>query len=870
MTLDLTAIHTKFQEGFACHQKGQIPEARRIYDEVLALAPQHFDALHFAGVLAAQAGDYQRAVEMIGRALAINPGHAGAHYNLGVALSALKRFEAALAAYDKTIALVPTHPGAHHNRGAALQALGQSQAALAAYDRALALKPDDVEAYINRGTVLRELGRFDEAVTAYDRALGLNHHHPLAHFSRGIALLDLQRTSEAVAAFDKAMALKPEYIEAMFSRGKALKNLGRLDEALAGFDKVISINSGLADVYNERGLTLLAMNQPQAALVSFVQAVRLKQDFAEAHANHGVALRALGRLADAVESYDRAIALKPDQAGIYNNRGAVLADLRRFDEALASYARAIALNPAFAEAYNNRAVALAMMNRPEDAAVSYREAIRLHPGLTDAHNNLANILVEMKQHEAAIAAYDAALAINPAHAYAHGMRLHTRMFVCQWQSHDHELATLAAKIAAGEKAAPPFPAVTLISAPALLRQVTETWTRDQHPANPLLGPIAKRPYQRGDKIRLAYFSADYKNHPVALLAAGLFEEHDRDRFEVYGFSLGQDTRDDMRRRVETAFDKFFDVHEKSDRDIAQLARVNGVDIAVDLSGYTGGARTNVFALRAAPIQVNYLGYPGTLGADYMDYIVADETAIPAEDRIHYTEKVVWLPGSYQVNDAKRRIVGQAQTRAQHGLPDAGVVFCCFNNTYKITPAVFDTWMDILKQVKGSVLWLFKDNAAAVANLRKEAERRGVHPSRLIFAERMDVAQHLARHRVADLFLDTLPYNAHTTGSDALWAGLPILTCLGEGFAGRVAAGLLKSVGLPELVTTSRQNYRDLAIALGNDPARLGALKEKLDQNRYSAPLFDAAGFARHIEDAYRQMHNRYRNGEAPGHIAITT
>jgi protein O-GlcNAc transferase len=869
MTLDLTAIHTKFQEGFACHQKGQIPEARRIYDEVLALAPQHFDALHFAGVLAAQAGDYPRAVDMIGRALAINPGHAGAHYNLGVALSALKRFEPALAAYDKTIALVSTHPGAHHNRGAALQALGQPQAALEAYDRALALKPDYVEAYFNRGMVLRDLGRFDEAVAAYDRALGFDPRQAAAHFSRGIALLDLKRSADAVAAFDKALALKPAYVEALFSRGAALKNLGRMDEALASFDKIIEINPNLADVYNERGLTLLAMNQPQAALVSFSRAVQLKQDFAEAYANHGVALRALGRLAEAVESYDRAIALKPDQAGIHNNRGTVLADLRRCDEALAGYDRALALNPAFAEAYNNRAVALAMMNRPEDAAASYREAIRLQPDLIDAHNNLANLLVETKQHEAAIAAYDAALAINPAHAYAHGMRLHTRMFICQWQPHDHELATLAGKIIAGEKAAPPFPAVTLISPAPLLRQVTETWTRDQHPANPLLGPIAKRAYQRGDKIRVAYFSADYKNHPVALLAAGLFEEHDRDRFEVYGFSLGPDTRDDMRQRVEKAFDKFFNVHGKSDRDIAQLARINGIDIAVDLSGHTGGARTNVFALRAAPIQVNYLGYPGTMGADYMDYIVADETAIPAEDRIHYAEKVVWMPGSYQVNDAKRRISGQAQTRAEHGLPDTGVVFCCFNNTYKITPAVFDTWMDILKQVKGSVLWLFKDNAAAAENLRKEANRRGIHPSRLIFAERMDVAHHLARHRVADLFLDTLPYNAHTTGSDALWAGLPLLTCLGESFAGRVAAGLLKSVGLPELITTSRQDYRDLAVALGNDPASLAALKEKLDQNRYSAPLFDAAGFARHIEDAYRQMHNRYRNGEAPDHIAAT-
>ena len=324
----------------------------------------------------------------------------------------------------------------------------------------------------------------------------------------------------------------------------------------------------------------------------------------------------------------------------------------------------------------------------------------------------------------------------------------------------------------------------------------------------------------------------------------------------------------MRQRLKVAFDKFIDVRNMSDRDVALLARSLEIDIGIDLNGFTEGERTDIFAMRAAPIQVSYLGYPGTMGADYIDYLIADPTLISASHQPHYTEKIVYLPNSYQPNDRKRRISDKVFTRAEAGLPQEGFVFCCFNNNYKITPDIFESWMRILGRVGGSVLWLFEDNEIAARNLKKEASVRDIDPERLVFARHMALPEHLARHRLADLFLDTLPYNAHTTASDALWAGLPVLTQIGETFAGRVAASLLNAVRLPELITTTRDAYEELAVELATDPAKLAGIKQKLSDNRLTTPLFDTELFAKHIEAAYMQMYERYQAGLPPDHIHV--
>jgi len=428
------------------------------------------------------------------------------------------------------------------------------------------------------------------------------------------------------------------------------------------------------------------------------------------------------------------------------------------------------------------------------------------------------------------------------------------------------LEIISKNLTANEKVISPFALLALNDKATLHKKSSEIYIQSNFPFNPVLGPILKLSVNQ--KIRVGYYSADFHNHATGYLMAELFELHDKNKFELIGFSFGPIANDEMRQRLQKSFDQFVEVGNKSDIEIAQLSRNLNIDIAVDLKGFTRDSRSGIFSNRAAPIQVNYLGYPGTMGADYMDYIIADKTVIPVESQSYYSEKVVYLPDSYQVNDRKRLISEKQFTRQELGLPETGFVFCCFNNNYKILPSTFEGWMRILKAVDGSVLWLFKDNPWVVENLKKEAQKQGLDRQRLVFADYMPLSDHLARHRQADLFLDTLPYNAHTTTSDALWTGLPVLTLMGRSFAGRVAGSLLNAIDLPELITNTQVEYEALAIELAMSPNKLADIKSKLMANRLTAPLFDTPLFAKNIEAAYIKMMERYQADLQPEHISI--
>jgi len=616
------------------------------------------------------------------------------------------------------------------------------------------------------------------------------------------------------------------------NRGTALHALKRLGDALDSYERALQCRPDFADALSNRGNALQAFGRQDEALYSYDRALALELDFAEAHYNRGNVLQALGRLDDAVASYDRALTQKPDYAAASNNRGSALQKLRRLDAALAAYDRALLLDPDYAAAWNNRGNALQELKRPEEALASYARALALDPGRD----------------------------------YCYGAWLHTKMKVCDWSGLAGDVAQLDARIANDERATMPFPVLALIDSLPLQRRAAEIWVRDGYPGIPVLPPIARR--ERRGKIRIGYYSADFFNHATAHLIAELFEQHDRDRFLVHAFSFGPDSDDELRTRIRAASDRFIDVRRATDREIALRSREEEIDIAIDLKGLTQDNRLGIFALRAAPIQVGYLGYPGTSGAGYIDYLIADRTVIPEASRQHYSEKIVWLPDSYQVNDSKRQIAATTPAREALGLPPAGFLFCSFNNSYKITPETFDGWMRIVGQVEGSVLWLLEDNPAATANLRREAQARGVGAERLVFAKRLPAAEHLARHRAADLFLDTLPCNAHTTASDALWAGLPLLTRIGESFAGRVAASLLGAIGLPELVATTQAQYEALAVDLARDPARLARIRDKLAANRLTTPLFDTQRFTGYIEDAYVRMVERHQAGLPPEHFHV--
>jgi predicted O-linked N-acetylglucosamine transferase (SPINDLY family) len=751
----------------------------------------------------------------------------------GNVLEALERHAAAVASYDRAVAINPDFGEAWHNRGVALSRLGRPADAVASYDRAIALRPHDAAGFGHRGIALAGLREFDAALASYDRAIALDPGDGGMFAHRGHALTELGRLEDALASYDRALAIKPDDAAALNDRAVVLCWLGRFDAALESCERAIRLAPGNPEAFNNRGNALTGLRRFDEALSSFDTAIGLKPDLADAHSNRGTALRALRRFDEAIASCERAIALLPESADYHNNLAIALADVKRFDAAVAGYERAVALKPDYADAWNNLGYAYRALSRPGDALASFARAVALKPDMP----------------------------------YLAGMHFYARMHVCDWSDFGDNCARLRAAVAAGRAAAMPFHLLATPTDPALLLRCAAGYAADRVRASgaPLWGG---RPYGHR-RIRLAYLSADLRDHPVAMLSAGLFGRHDRARFETTAISFKPDPGSRVQERLRASFDRFIDASHMSDRAVAALVRELEIDIAIDLNGYTEGSRSDVFAHRAAPVQVNYLGFAGTLGQPTWDYILADRFVIPEESRGYFTEKVVYLPDCFMVTDCGRSISAPTPTREDAGLPQRGLVFCCFNNSFKITPDVFDVWMRLLDRFDGSVLWLPATNTAAIANLRREAGRRDIAPDRLVFAPRVASNEdHLARLRLADLFLDTLYYNAHATAVDALWAGVPVVTCPGSTFAGRVAGSLLHAIGVPELIAGSLAEYEALAAALASDRERLAAVRATLVRNRDIHPLFDTDRFTRNIEAAYMTMWQRAERGEPPQGFAV--
>jgi protein O-GlcNAc transferase len=747
----------------------------------------------------------------------------------------------------------------HHNHGHLVEALTQ-------YDELIRLYPNFAAAHSNRGVLLQSLKRLDEALQSCDRTIELKPDSAWAYSNRGSVLRDLQRFDEALSSYDRAIELKADFADAFSNRGNALRKLGRFDEALLSYNRAIELQPSDADGYNHKGNTLGELKRFDEALQSYNSAIELNPRSAWAYNNLGNALLKLERFDEALRSFNRAIEVKPDSAWAYNNRGNALSHLKRFDEALLSYNRAIELNPTYAHAHNNRGNTLRILERFDEAVLSYNRAIEHEPDYAAAFHNRGDALSDLKRLDEALLSYAQAVTLNPDIDFSFGALLFTKMLICDFSDLKQGLDTCLMELEQGKKVCAPFEMLAISGSAELQRKAAEIYVGAQHPSCTTLPTIRKHPIHK--KVRLGYFSADYYNHPTMQLIAELFELHDKSRFELIAFSFGPDQIDEMHSRAVRAFDKFIDVRNQSDRNVALLSRSMEVDIAIDLKGFTLNHRAGIFSCRAAPIQVNYLGYPGTMGADYIDYIVADPTLIPEESKRHYREKIVYLPNSYQVNDRTRPISGSVLDRTELGLPSTGFVFCCFNNNFKITQSVFECWMRILTQVEGSVLWLLAGNEWAAKNLKSKALAAGVSGERIIFGQRLPLGDHLARLRSADLFLDTLPYNAHTTASETLWTGLPVLTCVGEAFESRVAASLLNAVGLPELVTTTLEAYEALAIDLARHPNKLAAIKQKLARNRLTTPLFDTKLFTKHLEAAYVAMYERFQADLEPTDIYV--
>jgi protein O-GlcNAc transferase len=648
---------------------------------------------------------------------------------------------------------------------------------------------------------------------------------------RAYALHQAGKLKQAERLYEGVLKGDPKRFEALYGLAILRFRSGLLEDAARLIGEAVMVNPRAADAYFFQAGIFQRQGRLEDALNALNQALANRPRYPEALMNRGAALIALGKHGDALKDLDAVLALDPANPGAWINRGGILLHLKRYEEAVACFDKALAFNPDLFEALVNRGVALGELKRFEEAALTYEKVVRLNPDMS----------------------------------YARGYLADYRLRACNWRHLVEDETVIRGGLRSGKRVVQPLIATLLSHSPEDQWLAARISARDW-PVS--LSPLWRGERYRHEKIRIAYLSADFHAHATAYLMAGMFEAHDKTRFETIAVSFGPDDVSETRTRLTAAFDHFVHVRTETDAGVAARLRAMEVDIAIDLKGFTNGARPGILSLRCAPVQAQYLGYPGTMGAPFIDYIVADRFVIPEGHRAFYTERVVTLPDSYQCNDAKRRVAEKTPGRFEAGLPEMGFVFCSFNNPAKIRPEIFDIWMRLLRAIDASALWLFEDGPDAARNLRREASNRGIDPSRLVFARQTAVADHLARHRLADLFLDTLPYGAHTSASDALWTGLPVLTVVGGTFAGRVGMSLLNAVGLPELSAHSLAEYEKIALDLACSPARLAALKAKLLRNRDTTALFDTSRFTRNFETALATMHARHERGENPADFVV--
>ncbi|MCA3357449.1 MAG: tetratricopeptide repeat protein [Roseomonas sp.] len=821
------------QASLRQHQAGNLDAAIVGYRAFLRHEPQHVEANRLLGLALFAHGQVADAREVLERAASLAPPNAALLNDLGNARRAAGDKAAAIEAFSAAIKTEPGFAFAHFNLADTLLEAGDMQRASAAYDDIIARRFPGIDGdfHVNRGLCRLQLGDAAGAMEAFRAALALEPGHSRAAAALSDTRQKLGAHRDAVIFLTGFLDKQRASLETLISLGSGFLGLRDFPRALGLFERLAAASPRSVKALIGKGLALSGENRHEEAIAALEAALALDARDAEALIGKGVALKALRRLPEAIETYRRAIEVAPRNANAHLNLGNALALLNRHEEALVCYERVLALDPNSAEALNYEGNSLNALNRQSEAVARFEKAVALDPGVTEALSSL----------------------------------VYTKQRRWNWAGLSEQREFLLDRVRARQYTANPFALLGIFDDAELHQIAARAYTRETLPPAPLAQARQATPRE---KLRIGYFSADFHNHATMHLLAGVLECHDRDAFDIHAFSYGPEIEDTMRARARATVDQFHECAQLSDGAIIAAARQAGIDIAIDLKGYTQDARLAPFAARLAPVQVSYLGYPGTVGADFLDYILADATVLPMDQQRFYDEKIIHLPDSYQANDDRRVIAPAGPSRADAGLPADGFVYCCFNNAYKITPGGFASWMRILNAVPGSVLWLLSNDADAMDRLRAVAAGQGIDPARLVFGASLPSAQHLARHRLADLFLDTLPYNAHTTASDALWAGLPVLTQIGNAFAGRVAASLLHAVGLPELITRDAAAYEALAIALGRDPARAGALKAKLAAAIPTAPLFNTPRFTRHLEGAYRMMWQRHAAGLPPEGFAV--
>lgn len=762
-----------------------------------------------------------------------NPRHFDSIHMLGVVCRQKKHYEEALKLLGQAVSINKNNSIAYSNLGNALNDTQRFEEAAAAFTKAIELNPNYATAYLNRSNTYYAAGRLDQALEDAQNAMRLSPNHPEALRAIGNILNQLDRHGEAISFYQKALELIPNDPSTLCNLGSTFLDMQDYAQAEPALNAAIRLQPDFFHALNNRANLHTALKRPEMALLDIEASLRLQPNFTEALLNRGNVLQDLKRFSEAIASYDQAIAQRPDYAAAFNNKGNALKEISQHSAALLCYDRALEIDPTYAEAHYHRALALNDLLR-------YGEAT---------------------------SAFEKAVFYKEDHPLLFGQWIWNLMMVCDWKELTSKVERLAKKIRDGKNASTTFSILACGLTPDLVKQSTITFIKEKYWDRSHTYSFPK-PHTH-PKIRVGYFSSDFRSHAVSQLAVGVFESHDRNKFDIIGLNISSLPPDDMTTRVERAFGGLVQLGSLPVQEIVQKVRAINLDIAIDLNGHTKGSNTDIFAHRIAPIQINYLGYPGTSGAPYMDYILGDPIIIPPEHFDYYTEKVAHLPDTYLPNDSQKIISGNLPSREEVGLPRDAFVFCCFNNSYKFNEETFSAWMRILSRLDNSVLWLSEVNETAKGHLKSRSMESGINPDRILFASRTpNLEDHLSRLRLADLFLDTTRYNAHTTASDALWSGLPVLTCLGDSFPGRVAASLLHAIGLPQLVAKTLADYEAMAIYLATHPDDLQKLRATLAQNKTTHPLFDTKLFTRNLEAILTKMWGRYLGGLPADHLGL--
>jgi protein O-GlcNAc transferase len=913
---DEVDLGRQIQQAYQQHDSGQYAQAREACESIYARDAYRTDNLLLLGAIHFQLRNFSESIFYNQQCIRIDPDFAEAYSNLGNALKELGDIDGAIQFYLKAIKLKPRFCDAYNNLASAYMQLGQTKQATETYRMALVLNPALVDAHANLGNLFKAQGRLEDSKRSYLEAIKIKPDFAIAWNNLAGVFKDEGQLETAIAYYQEAIRLAPEFADAHSNLGNALKESKKMEDAVKSYKMAIELRPDFAIAHGNLASCLYDQGNMTAAIRTFKHAIQLEPNFPDAYNNLGNALRESGKLEEAINCYRTALRLKPDHPHAYNNLGnalkdngmikeaihcymtaarlmpkfaaahsnlgSILKEQGKTDQALAHYQEAVQIDPLFADGYSNMGNAYKDLNRLDDAIKCYTTAIRIDPGFADAYSNLASAYKDGGMVNDAIKCYMKALKLKPNFPDAFANFVHSLVFVCHWKNRAAEFKKMSSMLEeqlADPNCLPsvqPFHALVYPLSLDELRAISRKHAERAKINVALLEmpPFRFRAKQPDHRLKIGYVSSDFGNHPLAHLMQSVFRMHDRTKYEIYCYSLSANDKSEWRRKIEADAEHFVDLSEMLNGDAARQVHNDGINILINLNGYTKGARNEIFALQPAPIQASYMGFCGTLAADYIQYMIADPIVIPKEFRDGYTESICYMPDCYFVNDHKQSArdtldVNRCPTRAAYNIPEEKFVFATFNQTYKISPEIFDVWMKILNRVPNSILWLLRFPEISERNLIAEAKERGIKPNRLHFTDVAPKEEHLKRGFLADLFLDTAECNAHTTGCDSLWSGTPMITLCGKKMASRVGASLLSAAELPELITHTTEEYEELAVTLALDMDKLYDLRKQLMKKRESCPLFDTQRWVNNVEKGYDMIWEKHESGEAPGDVVVS-